>query len=554
MARKSRYESNSVKPKYNIALYVRLSEEDEKKEKKQDESSSVKAQKTMLELYAKNLDDVNLYKFYVDDGYTGGNFERPAFQTMMNDVLDKKINCIIVKDFSRFGRDYREVAKYLQVMFPTLNVRFISLNDNYDSEVNADEIDILLMGFAQLMNEEYLKDCSVKAKLSYSIRQEQGKFTAPVAPYGYKRSEYDIHKLVVDDMVKEVVKFIYKDFLEKKSYTAVAQDLMNRRILSPSEYKQIHSPYWFTNRLTNKRYVWSRDTVTTILKSVFYIGHTAQHRREKVNYKTNKWNKLPPEQWVIVENTHEPIIDLETFNQVQEIINNRKKTCFIRKHKTNRSKENIFSGLLYCGDCNSKMSFVDDKNRKYTFYKCKLKSLNTKMCNQTFIKTKELENTVFNIVKTYIKLACDMDKTIKELEKFEKQQKQKGINSKTFDLVKINADHEMMKEVLYERYRSGDFTLTEYKAKKAEMEERFERLKLNAQIYTMNFENSIHNEFIENFKKHKNIKKLTCDIAHTLINKIIVHSCDNIEIEFNFKDEFEEAFKFVNDNKNKLNY
>ena len=305
---------------------------------------------------------------------------------MLGDILAKKINCLIVKDLSRFGRNYTEVSNYLQVMFPTLEVRFIAINDNVDSELNPDSIDTLLIGLNGLMNEEYLKDCSIKSKMSYNLRQTRGQFTSPVAPYGYKRDENDIHKLVVDNKVKDIVKFIYNDFIEKQSFMAVTKDLSEMKVPTPSEYKQMQNPKYYTNRLTTKQFIWSSDTIATILKNQVYIGNMAQHRREIVDYKTKKCKKLPKEQWVIIENTHEPIIDKSTFDQVQKIISLKSSRYFQRKHKTNRN-DNYFSGILYCGNCNSKMTYVDDKNRKYTFYKCKLKSMSSNLCGQEIIKT-----------------------------------------------------------------------------------------------------------------------------------------------------------------------
>ena len=245
MARTSTYQTKKVLGKWNVALYVRLSEED----KKGQTSESVKSQKGYLENFVQTLDSLNSYKFYVDDGYTGGNFDRPAFQRMMSDIIAKKINCVVVKDLSRFGRNYIEMSKYLQVMFPTLDTRFISLNDNYDSEINDEPIDTLLIGLSGLMNEEYLKDCSIKSKMSYNLRATRGQFTSPVAPYGYKRDKNDIHRLVVDEEVKDIVKLIYELFIKHKSFMAVTKILSERGITTPSEYKQMQIDGYYTKNI-----------------------------------------------------------------------------------------------------------------------------------------------------------------------------------------------------------------------------------------------------------------------------------------------------------------
>ena len=529
MARTSKYQTKKVLGKWNVALYVRLSEED----KKGQTSESVKSQKGYLENFVQTLDSLNSYKFYVDDGYTGGNFDRPAFQRMMSDIIAKKINCVVVKDLSRFGRNYIEMSKYLQVMFPTLDTRFISLNDNYDSEINDEPIDTLLIGLSGLMNEEYLKDCSIKSKMSYNLRATRGKFTSPVAPYGYKRDKNDIHRLVVDEEVKDIVKLIYELFIKHKSFMAVTKILSERGITTPSEYKQMQIDGYYTNRLTNKEHIWSRDTVTTILKNEVYIGNMVQHKREIMNYKTKECKKLPKSEWITIENTHEPIIDKETFNLVQSLIADKKRVYF----KGNSTQpDNYFSGLLICGDCNTKMTYVNDKNRKYTFYKCKLKSLSTNLCKSEIVKTQELAKVVLKIIQQFIKIACDIEVVINELAKTEKQATIKSS-------YKPKNDIELQKELLYQKYRNLEISLADYKRFKQELEEQ------EVQGKTFQTDNVIEvmqeNKFIKTFTKYKNIKSLNKIIVKDLIQKIIVHTPTNIEITFNFQDEYKEILKML---------
>ena len=529
MARTSKYQVKQVLGKWNVALYVRLSEED----KKGQTSESVKSQKSYLENFVQTLDSLKSYKFYVDDGYTGGNFDRPAFQRMMSDIISKKINCVVVKDLSRFGRNYIEMSKYLQVMFPTLNTRFISLNDNYDSEINDEPIDTLLIGLSGLMNEEYLKDCSIKSKMSYNLRASRGQFTSPVAPYGYKRDKNDTHRLIIDEEVKDIVKLIYELFIKHKSFMAVTKILSERGITTPSEYKQQQIKGYYTNRLTNKEHIWSRDSVTSILKNEVYIGNMVQHKREIINYKTKECKKLPKSEWITIENTHEAIIDRDTFNLVQSIIADKTRVYF----KGNSTQpDNYFSGLLICGDCNTKMTYVNDKNRKYTFYKCKLKSLSTNLCKSEIVKTQELAKVVLKIIQQFIKIACDIETVIRELVKTEKQATIK--NS-----YKPKNDIELQKELLYQKYRNLEISLADYKRLKQELEEK------EVQSKSIKTDNVIEvlqeNKFIKNFTKYKNIKSLNKIIVKDLIQKIIVHTPTNIEITFNFQDEYKEILKML---------
>ena len=253
-----------------------------------------------------------------------------------------------------------------------------------------------------------------------------------------------------------------------------------------------------------------------------------QHKREIINYKTKRCKKLPKEQWIVVENTHEPIISKETFYKVQSIIKSKNASFFKRKHKTNRN-DNYFSGILYCGICNSKMTYVDDKNRKYSFYKCKLNSMSKNLCDQEIIKTKELEVIVLKILKQYIKTICNTTELTKKLESY---------NNKKI-IVKHNPQKiENKKEMLYLMYRNGELSLKDYKAKKQELN--------NQNVITTESEPLIENKIIKSFLKIQTIKKLDKELVKSLIEKIIVYDKNNIEIKFKFQDEFEEILKLIN--------
>ena len=316
-------------------------------------------------------------------------------------------------------------------------------------------------------------------------------------------------------------------------FMAVTKILSERGITTPSEYKQMQIDGYYTNRLTNKEHIWSRDTVTTILKNEVYIGNMVQHKREIMNYKTKECKKLPKSEWITIENTHEPIIDKETFNLVQSLIADKKRVYF----KGNSTQpDNYFSGLLICGDCNTKMTYVNDKNRKYTFYKCKLKSLSTNLCKSEIVKTQELAKVVLKIIQQFIKIACDIEVVIKELAKTERQATIKSSYEPKNDI-------ELQKELLYQKYRNLEISLADYKRLKQELEEK------EVQSKSIKTDNVIEvlqeNKFIKNFTKYKNIKSLNKIIVKDLIQKIIVHTPTNIEITFNFQDEYKEILKML---------
>ncbi len=542
MARTSRYVVVNKVKKFNVALYIRLSEDDKGKK----ESESVKSQKGILLNHLQKIDNVSSYNFYVDDGYVGGNFERPAFKTMMNDIVDKKINCVIVKDLSRFGRNYIEVGNYLQVVFPLLDIRFISVNDNFDTEINPEDVDTLLIGLSGLMNEEYLKDLSIKARLSYNQRQVKGLFTAPVAPYGYKRKADDIHKLEVDPFVSEVVKYIYNSYIEKKSFSAVVKDLSLKHIMTPSEYKQFQNPNYYTNRLTKFSNIWTHDTVKKILTDLVYLGHMAQHKREKVDYKTKKWKKLSQDNWIIVKNTHEPIIDQETYDKVQEIIKSNTKKYYERTEET--LNDNYFSGLIVCGNCGSRVTYYHDRNWDYSMYKCKLRSVSNQLCNAPIVRTTVIHDTVLKIIQQYIKIACDMNDMIIQINKYKKTQNVANLynqQSREKQLRKYEND----KEKLYQKYRDMEITIKEYTQQKEILEANYQSLKARIEKENLSQAKIVENEFISTFTKYKGIKKLDRDLVKTLIKRIVLYDGEHIEIDFNFKDEFADAMEFIEQNK-----
>ena len=541
MARTSRYQTVDKSKKYNVALYIRLSEED----KRNVESESVKSQKNLLTQFVNNLENVSSFQFFVDDGYVGGNFNRPAFKTMLGDIFNKKINCVIVKDLSRFGRNYVEVGNYIQSIFPLYNIRFISINDGLDTFTNPEKADVLLMGLSDIMNEEYLKDCSIKAKISYSSRQKKGQFTAPFAPYGYKRSLVEKNKLEIDNEVAPIIKHIYNLFIEKKSYVGVAKQLSIENILTPSEYKQSLKPDYYSNRLSTLKHIWSSDTVKTILTSEFYIGNTCQNRRNKINYKEKKWVKLPRDKWIIIENTHKPIIDKDLFYQVQEIIKSRDVSNYFQKTTSSKKNDNYFSGLLYCGHCGNKLTYTDDKYLDYSFYKCKLKRMS--LCDSPLIRTDKLSEIVLKIIQQYVKIACDFERTIKEIDKYKKRvlSNAKNLSQQTIENRLKNIDNE--KDRLYQLYRETKISLNEYQTRKKELEKNYKTLQLQS-LQEKEIQNPTENKFISNFVKYKNIKKLNREIVKTLIKKIKIYGYNNIEITFNFRDEFEEVQKYITDN------
>lgn len=363
----------------NIALYIRLSKEDEVN----NESKSITNQKAYLREYIKKFNYKKALE-YIDDGYTGTNFNRPSFKQLIKDIEDKKIDIIITKDSSRLGRNISWVTYYIEEYFPSKKVRYISIDDNYDSFEN-ETVGNDLLTFKNLFNEYYCKDISKKIKSSLKIKKMEGKFTGWKAPYGYVRKKDDYHKLEIDNCVKDNVKLIFSLALENNTPSHIATILNKKNIASPLKY------------INKKNSIWSTKTIKDILQNPIYIGNMAQGKRKKVNYKLKQSIIIPKEEWIIKEKTHEAIIDKEIFDKVQEKLDKYKNI------KNNKIKENGLINLIYCKECGSKIGL----NKKiYCVCNNYKKNFKEKLCtphtiNYFILKEKiekEIESEILNQV------------------------------------------------------------------------------------------------------------------------------------------------------------
>lgn len=325
----------------NIGLYIRLSKEDETN----NESKSITNQKLYLHDYIKKFNIKNVYE-YVDDGYSGTNFNRPGFLKMIDDIEDNKINTVITKDSSRLGRNITWVTFYVEEYFPSKKIRYISIDDHYDS-INQNSIESEMLMFKSLFNDYYCKDISRKIKSSLKIKKMAGKFTGWKAPYGYIRKKEDYHELEIDENVAKNVKDIFNLALNYYTPSSIAKILNNKQILSPAKYIGIKDSNWTTK------------TVKDILENITYTGTLAQGKRKKINYKVKKCIKIPKDEWIIKENNHEPIIEKDIYFKVQEILNKRK---YIRN---NKNYNNELISIMYCKECLSKIGLNIKKGQMY---------------------------------------------------------------------------------------------------------------------------------------------------------------------------------------------
>ena len=331
--------------KWNVGIYIRLSQEDGDKE----ESNSVTNQRERINSYISEDKELNVYDYYIDDGWSGTNFDRPDFKRLIADAENNVINTIIVKDLSRFGRNYIEVGNYLEQIFPVNNIRFIAINDCIDSYKDPESINSIIVPFKNLMNDEYCRDISQKVKYALNTRKRNGEFMGSMIPYGYIRSTEDKHKLVIDDEAAKVVKKVFKNALKGLGTTAIARKLNKDGINTPSLHKINVLKIKCNYRNSGKSNYWNDSMVAHILRNRVYLGEMVQCKYKTVSYKIHKRVKNSKENWIIVKRTHEALVSYNDFDKVQKMLDSRGWKC---NHDGTIS---TFAGKVKCGDCKCAM-------------------------------------------------------------------------------------------------------------------------------------------------------------------------------------------------------
>lgn len=350
------------KKKYQACIYARLSRDDGDKV----ESDSISNQRALVRDFLSNYPDIEVVCEKVDDGYSGVNFERPGFKEMMDLIRAGKVNCVVCKDLSRFGRNYIEAGNYIERVFPFMNVRFIAINDGYDSAEKQNQAASLVIPFKNLINDAYCKDISVKIRSQLEIKRKKGEFLSAFACYGYMKDPDDKNKLVIDTYASEVVRAIFRWKLEGVSQGNIAKRLNQKGVLCPMEYKLSQGQKVQTYFRVNEKAKWSVVTINRILTNEVYIGVLVQGKQSTPNYKVKKVVSKDESEWVRVENAHEAIIDYDDFMAVRNLMKRDVRTA------PEEDSVYLFSGFLRCGDCGQNMvrKTIPSGKKKYIYYVC----------------------------------------------------------------------------------------------------------------------------------------------------------------------------------------
>lgn len=534
-------EASTQDKKYLCASYARLSQDDGDKE----ESNSIVNQKNLIRDFMHKHPEFTLVREYADDGYSGVNFDRPAFQEMMDDVKAGHITCIVVKDLSRFGRNYIETGKYLEQVFPFLGVRFIAINDNVDTGRSQTDAEQFVLPFKNLFNDSYCKDISTKVRSQLAIKRKNGDFVGSFACYGYMKDPADHNRLIIDPEAAEIVRSIFDWKIQGLSAERIADKLNSQGIACPMEYKRGQGLKVSTNFRTNDRAKWSPVTVLRILKNEVYVGVTTQGKVTTPSYKIKRLVEKPESEWDRVEGTHEAIITQDVFDAVQALM--------LRDTRISPNKEKVylFSGFLCCADCKLNMTrrIRRYKDKGYAYYSCAGYRRGSG-CTSHIISEKLLYDSVLAAIQQQFKLVLEMERLLKyaqelpddpnSLRRFEVQL------AKLDDEIRHNQD---MKLRLIENLNEGILSREEYLELSAIYDARIREGRLAVKNVEAERDGvkdlPLENEWLTSFKKYPRIDALDRVLLAELVSMIEVHSDKQITIHFKYEDQIQRVLAYL---------
>lgn len=550
MARKSRKttvaEPAVIKPVdkvYRAGLYARISVETERKR----EADTIGNQLQLLKDYVSEHSDLTVFDIYSDDDISGTDFVRPEFSRMMNDLRDGKIDCIIVKDLSRLGRNYLESGEYIEMVFPFFRCRFISVTDRFDTKYQQADISVQLKNMA---NEMYAKDISRKICSTMRTIQEQGKFAGSRAPYGYRLDPADKHHLIIDEETAPIVKQLFELLAEGNTVHFVATTMNANGIPSPGRLlyeRGIAS----TDHFKNSK--WYMQTVRRILQDEIYLGWMVSGKFRSTYHSTGKKGSqpVPREEWIVTKGTHEPIVTEELFNKVQEyFVRMKEEHGQTAVYNSKSKKASIFKGHLRCGECGQAM-FLRNKHshgKVTAWYYCALhENYNSSYCVKKAVKKQDVEDIALKLIRTQIKLFTDAREMIIALNKKESSKTKHRIYSDQIRNVKKQIEKYMsLKASLYEDFANGVLSQSDYISMGQEYAQKADELRIflaelekEAQKYSQMY--AMNGSWAQIIEQYQNAETLTEEMIDAFIDEMILYNNGHVEVKFRFKDELDEV-------------
>ena len=531
--------------KWSVGEYNRLSKEDGDKP----ESDSIQNQHSInqkhLEYLREQGEQIESVTVYSDDGYAGGNFKRPRYQALIRDIESGKINCIIFKDNSRLGRNYPELGRLMEDYFPQKGVRVISVLNNLDSVKDPRGYCSAIVSFSNIVNDDYIRQLSIKIKCTLTMKRERGEFIGNYAPFGYQKDPADRHRLVVDEEQAEIVRKIFDWYEDGMSASSIAKRLNAMQIMTPGDFKIRDGCKSFIthDRNSSKLHAWTTTTIATILKNEVYIGNMVQGKHKSVSYRSKKMMLTDESEWTVVEGTHAPIISDEQFAIIHE--------RFARRTRISPGKTHVYplSGLVSCGACGHRMNRVVSQG--YARYRCMTRTYAPDKCQCPSIKEEFLEELILQTLQSLIARLVDVKAVIDAARKSKTTNSAK--NEYMLALNKAMREQERLQDAqfhLYDDLQSGLIPKAQYlqfqkryETEIAAQEAKIEQL--NQCLIHLKEARQQDDEFVAFFQKYGNIQKLDWDTVNQLIQKVVFYDKQHVDIYFRFADEYEKLCEFA---------
>ncbi len=529
---------------YRTAIYCRLSKDDGDKA----ESNSIVSQRAICEAYIAKHDDLELVETFADDGYSGVSFSRPQFERMEQAIREGRINCVICKDLSRFARNYIEAGRYQERIFPKLGIRFIAVNDGYDTLTANPQSDSFIIPFKNLVNDTYCKDISIKIRSNLDVKRRNGEYVGNFAPYGYMKASDNKNRLVVDEYAGEIVQQIFSMYKDGKSIGRIADRLNEMGVPSPMEYKQSQGVNFDTLFKTGIRALWSYNSVKRILTNELYIGVLVQGKSGTPNYKVRKVRKKEESDWIKVEGAVEPLINYADFSAVKMMLGRDMRSI------SDGEEENLLSGFLFCADCGQAMvrKTVPSKNKKYVYYVCST-AKHKKGCSSHCISAKEVEEAVLHTIHDQIELVLKLDKALDAIPdtplskrhelSYEAQEEKLNDEIGRYQDLKLRLYEDLSAGVI-DKEEYGEFR-NRYNGMISERRTALERIK--RERHNMAVTGISDRQWVKLFKEYENIEDLNRRAMMALVDKILIHEDHGIEICFQYAAEFACASEYMSE-------
>ena len=536
---------------YRAAIYLRLSREDgdfscfsEKLE-----SNSISNQRLVIMDFLKKCPEITFVREYCDDGYTGANFDRPDFQKMIEAVQRGEIDCIVVKDLSRFGREYIDSGAYIQKLFPALGVRFIAINDNYDNAQPGAADNELILPFKNLMNDSYCRDISIKVRSNLEAKRRNGQFVGSKVVYGYMRSLDNKNLLVIDPEAAAVVQDIFRWKIDGQSPAQIADRLNRNHIPSPIEYKKGKGSKQRTSFQTKEVAQWSAVAIYRILKNEVYIGTLVQGKTTSPNHKVKKTVRKAPEEWCRTEHAHEAIIAPAQFDLVQRLMLDDTRS------PTGAKCVHLFSGKVFCADCGSTMvrKVSHTNGYKYTYFICGGNKADKQLCSSHMIRESTVYDAVLAVIQAQIAAAMDMSAALRQVDSLAWENRElERIKSKRAFQEEIVDKNRRLKAGAYDDFKNEFISREDYKTFMEQFECQIQAA-MDAIAQLDQERNSImgglakQQGWLAQFAKYENIQELSRNSVAVLVDRIEIRENKDIDVCLLHRDHFASIVAFLSE-------